>query len=272
MGKKYGQHFLYDTVILEKIVDASGVTQDDTVVEIGPGRGSLTRILLERAKRVVAVEIDPTLFVRLKEAFAGYLNLTLVNADALDFDFASLEPFKVVSNIPYGITTPLIFRLFETCRAPASQNLDSRNLDSMTLTVQKEVALRIAAPPGGKDYGALTVAVRYHSIPRLEFFIPAGAFRPPPKVDSCVVRFDVLKTPPVRVKDERMFFRLVRAVFSKRRKTLLNGLKGFSSEPAEALRAAGIDPQRRAETLDLAEFARLADAVSGLMTRHCQKC
>jgi len=255
MGKRYGQHFLYDAGILEKIVDVSGVTADDTVVEVGPGHGSLTRILLERAKRVLAVEIDPLLFARLKENFAGYLTLTLVNADALEFDFASLEPFKIVSNIPYGITTPLIFRLFEKCRT----------LASMTLTVQKEVALRIVAPPGGKDYGALTVAVRYYSIPRLEFAIPAGAFRPPPKVDSRVVRFDVLKTPMVRVKDERLFFRLVRAVFSKRRKTLLNGLKGFSPEPAQALRAADIDPQRRAETLDLVEFARLADAVYDLI-------
>ncbi|HMK55363.1 MAG TPA: 16S rRNA (adenine(1518)-N(6)/adenine(1519)-N(6))-dimethyltransferase RsmA [Dissulfurispiraceae bacterium] len=250
--KSLGQHFLFDPAIISRIVDASGVTADDTVVEIGPGPGAMTRILAFRAKRLIAIELDDELYMRLLAEFENVAKVELHHADALKFDFASIGlPFKVVANIPYYITTPLIFALMDA----------KPLLRSMTLTIQKEVAARIVAKPGSKDYGVLSLSVQYFADARLEFIVPASAFRPVPKVDSAVIRIDVLEKPAVQVSDEALFFRIVRAGFSQRRKTLANALKPLFPDIRQVIIGAEIDPVRRAETLSMEEFARLADEV-----------
>jgi 16S rRNA (adenine1518-N6/adenine1519-N6)-dimethyltransferase len=252
MAKKHlGQNFLYDSSILTRIVSAAGLSPDDTVVEIGPGPGSLTRLLAGAAKKVVAIELDQDLYARLRAEFAGYRNVELIHGDAMKFAYENVGRFKVVSNIPYYITTPIIFRLLEA----------KGNLESMTLTIQKEVAQRIAAAPGGKDYGVLSIMVQYHAKPEMQFIIPKEAFRPAPKVDSAVLYMKMLEKPSVEVEDEKMFFRVVKTAFSQRRKTLSNSLKGFGRNIKELLTAAGIDPGRRPETLSLKEFAILADSL-----------
>ncbi|MDA8431928.1 MAG: 16S rRNA (adenine(1518)-N(6)/adenine(1519)-N(6))-dimethyltransferase RsmA [Nitrospiraceae bacterium] len=252
MPKKHlGQNFLFDRAILARIVEASGVAADDTVVEIGPGPGGLTRLLAETAKKVIAIELDQGLYDRLRAELIGYRNVELVHADAMKFPYEEIGQFKVAANIPYYITTPIVFRLLEA----------KETLKTMTLTIQKEVAERIVAPPGGKDYGVLSIMVQYLARPELRFVIPREEFRPVPKVDSAVVHMTILESPAVRVADEKTFFRVVRTAFSQRRKTLSNSLKGLADDPKEALAAAGIDPQRRPETLGLEEFARLADAL-----------
>jgi len=200
---------------------------------------------------VVAIEADRRLYEKLKEELAGYGKLKLFHGDALKFDYSGLGEFKVVANIPYHITTPLLFKL-----------LEQKNLNSMTLTIQKEVAERIAAGPGSKTYGVLSIMVQYRAKPELKFIIPAGAFRPVPKVDSACIRIDVYERPPIRVKDEALFSRVVRAAFSQRRKTILNGIKPITDEPGKILEMAGIDPKRRPETLSLQEFACLAEALT----------
>lgn len=253
MTKKHlGQNFLFDPSILSNIIRSAGLSEEDTVVEIGPGPGRLTRMLAEKVKRLIAIELDPELYERLKGDFIAYNNVEIVHGDALRFPFETIGEFKVVANIPYYITTPIIFRL-----------LDAKAfLKSMTLTIQKEVAERIVARPGCKDYGVLTIMIRYFARPELKFIIPKEAFRPMPKVDSAVVHMKILEQPCVMVKDEKMFFRLVKTAFSQRRKTLSNSLKSFGGDIKDAMISAGIDPQRRPETLSLEEFARLSDSLT----------
>jgi|WetSurMetagenome_2_1015567.scaffolds.fasta_scaffold00105_14 16S rRNA (adenine1518-N6/adenine1519-N6)-dimethyltransferase len=249
--KSLGQNFLFDPSILEKIVGASGISADDTVVEIGPGPGRLTRLLAKAARRVVAIELDSRLYENLKDEMAGLENVELVCGDALKYNYETIGPFRVVSNIPYYITTPLIFKLIEA----------RSSLISMTLTIQKEVAERIVAGPGTKDYGALSLGVQYHAAPEIKFVIPAAAFRPVPKVDSAVIRMDIRKTPRVVIADEGLFFRIIRAGFSQRRKTLSNSLKPLFGDIKDILANIGIDANRRAETLSMEEFAGLAEYI-----------
>jgi 16S rRNA (adenine1518-N6/adenine1519-N6)-dimethyltransferase len=253
MAKKYlGQHFLYNISILRNIARSAQLEPDDLVVEVGPGPGSLTRMLLERVQKVIAIELDDRLSEQLRAEFAGYHHVEVIHGDALEYPYETLPEFKVVANIPYYITTPLIFRF-----------LDSRkNLKSMTLTIQKEVAERIVARPGGKDYGVLSIMVQYHATPHLEFIIPREAFRPVPKVDSAVVHIKILDAPSVSVEDEKFFFRVVKAAFSQRRKMLSNSLKGIRRDAKEWLAEAGIDPKRRPETLSIEEFANLANVTN----------
>jgi 16S rRNA (adenine1518-N6/adenine1519-N6)-dimethyltransferase len=251
MGRRLSQYFLHDPSILGKIADAAHLETGDTVVEIGPGPGGLTRILAEQAGRVVAIELDRSLHAKLAGEFAGVPNVELVRGDALRYDYSALGPFKVVANIPYHITTPIIFKLLEY----------KDNLRSMTLTVQKEVAERIAAAPGTKDYGVLSITVQYYAKAELKFVIPAGAFRPVPKVDSACIHIEVYDSPPVRAADEELFRSIVRAAFGQRRKTLHNSLKGIAPDMDEVLEAAGVSPRLRPEKLSIRDFARISDEV-----------
>ncbi len=253
MAKKHlGQNFLFDAEILGSIVSAACLSPEDTVVEIGPGPGRLTRLLADRAKKLIAIELDPDLFERLRGDFIAYANVEIMQGDALQFPFETIGPFKVVANIPYYITTPIIFRLLQA--RPL--------LQSMTLTIQKEVARRIVARPGGKDYGVLSIGTQFHAEPELTRIIPKEAFRPVPKVDSAVVHMTIRPAPAVAVSDERLFFRIVKTAFSQRRKTLANSLKSLHQDIREILVSAGIDPGRRPETLSLAEFALLTDILA----------
>ncbi len=260
--KKFGQNFLIDTHVLEKILEAAGVQDGDFVLEIGPGIGTLTQYLCERAGRVLAVEIDSNLIPILKETLAGYSNVEIVHGDILKQDIQAIadrynggRPIKVVANLPYYITTPIIMELFES-RVP---------LANVTVMVQREVAERMQAGPGTKAYGALSLAVQYYASPYLAANVPPNCFMPRPNVGSAVIRLDCLGRTPVEVKDERLMFRLIRASFNQRRKTLLNGLanggvlRAAKEEIEEGIRAAGLDPAVRGEKLGLAEFAALAD-------------
>lgn len=247
-----GQNFLYDPSILRRIIQAARLIDKDTVVEIGPGPGRLTAMLSVAAGRVIAIELDRGLYERLRAAPPGTGNVELVWGDALKFPYENIRgPFKVVSNIPYHITTPIIFRLLE----------HRDRLVSMTLTVQKEVARRVAASPGGRDYGVLSLMVQYHGRASMEFAIPRGAFRPVPKVDSACLHVEVYGRPAVDVKDEGLLFTVIRAAFSQRRKTVYNALKRAFPGVGDALKAAGIEHMRRPETLGLGEFALLADCL-----------
>lgn len=258
--KRWGQNFLINPGILEKIVAAAEISPADTVVEIGPGIGALTARLTALAGRVVAVEIDRSLVALLKERFSACPNLFLVEGDALKADFDALVraaggtlPYKVVANLPYYVTTPLLTRLLNT-------NFTVRLLVVM---VQKEVALRLVARPGTKEYGSLSVLAQYRSEAELVAVVSRGSFFPAPAVDSAVVKLRLRSAPPVAVPDEGLFFRVVRAAFGQRRKTLLNALAGAGlgrgrQEWEAVLKQAGIDPQRRGETLDLAAFAAIA--------------
>ncbi|HMK43959.1 MAG TPA: 16S rRNA (adenine(1518)-N(6)/adenine(1519)-N(6))-dimethyltransferase RsmA [Dissulfurispiraceae bacterium] len=250
--KALGQNYLFNPILLTRILDAAEITREDLIVEIGPGPGRMTESLAQRAQQVIAIELDAELYARLRQELAGYFNLELVHMDALDYPFESLPPFKVVANIPYYITTPIIFRLLEA----------RTRLRSMTLTIQKEVAERIVAPPGGKDYGVLSLAVQYRAVPSLCFTVAREEFRPVPKVDSAVLRMDMRVKPPVEVSDEKMLFRVIKTAFAQRRKTLSNALKPLVPESRDILLKAGIDPQRRAETLSIEDFARIANLLS----------
>ena len=264
--KKFGQNFLIDTHVLEKIISAAGVTKDDMVLEIGPGIGTMTQYLAEHAKRVVAVEIDSNLIPILEETLAGYDNITVINDDILKVDITALaqeynggRPIKVVANLPYYITTPIIMGLFES-NVP---------IDNITVMVQKEVADRMQVGPGSKDYGALSLAVQYYAEPYIVANVPPNCFIPRPGVGSAVIRLTRHQEPPVDVKDAKLMFRLIRASFNQRRKTLLNGLANspelsFSKEQiTSAIEKMGLPASVRGETLTLEQFAHLSNLLGG---------
>ncbi len=251
-AKKYlGQNFLFEPSILRRIVEAANINSEDTVVEIGAGHGSLTLLLSDISKRVIAIEFDTELFDILSENTRLRGNIEAVNCDALKYPFEELKHFKVVANIPYYITTPIMFRLMEA----------RKNLQSITLTLQKEVAERITAKPGKKDYGVLSLSVQYYADAEIKFIIPAGAFRPVPKVDSAVIHLQILKKPRIMVSDEKIFFRLIRAGFSQRRKTILNALKTVDADIKEILTNIGIKTNSRAETLSMEDFGRICETI-----------
>jgi len=248
MGKKLGQHFLKNRDILQKIIEVSEINYQDRVVEIGAGMGDLTELLIKTAKEVIAIEIDPSLFKILKERFAQRENLKLINQDALKFPFEEIGEFKVVANIPYYITKPIIFRLIE-----------AKNLISMTLTIQKEVAQRLVAKPGSKAYSALSIIAQYYTIAEIKFYIPPKFFSPPPAVESAVIKMDRRNAPPVELEDERLFFKIVKSAFGHRRKMISNSLKSIINQPKEFLLKIGIDPNKRAEEFKIEDFAYITN-------------
>lgn len=254
MSKKLGQNFLIDEHVVRSIVEAANISEGDAVLEIGPGIGTLTQGLAEAGANVTAVEIDRRLIEVLAKTLEGYENIKVVHGDILRIDIAKevMAPrYKVVANLPYYITTPIIMGLLEA----------HMPVDVLVTMVQKEVAQRMVAVPGTKDYGSLSVAVQYYTKPEIMFIVPPASFIPPPAVDSAVIRCTVREKPPVEV-DERVFFRVVKAAFAQRRKTLSNTLK-TTGVPAETLKVilekAGIDGTRRGETLSLEEFAAIAN-------------
>ena len=256
--KNYGQNFLIDSHVIDKVIDASEIDKDTEVLEIGPGIGTLTEYLAEAAKSVTAVEIDDKLIPILEKNLSKYDNVKIIHGDILKQNIAELfegRHFKIVANLPYYITTPIIMELLES-RVPA---------DSITVMIQKEVADRMQASPGTKDYGALSLAVQYYSEPYLAANVPPNCFMPRPNVASAVIRLRRREEPPVEVEDERLMFRLIRAAFNQRRKTLANAIKNFegmtfSREDVEnALTDAGIDTRIRGEALGLQEFAEISN-------------
>jgi 16S rRNA (adenine1518-N6/adenine1519-N6)-dimethyltransferase len=269
--KSLGQHFLYDPSILNRIIQVARLDPEDLVVEIGPGPGRMTRMLAEKAKKVIAIELDDKLYESLKKELSNYKNIELIHGDAMKYPYENLSDFKVVANIPYYITTPLIFRLLGSRKTSVTPSPTfgngqhekdytvKSNLQSMTLTVQKEVAERIVAEPGTKHYGILSIMVQFYSKPNLKFIIPKKAFKPPPKVDSSVIHFKIYEKPYIYIKDEEQFFRIVKTAFSQRRKMLSNSLKLIKQDVRDWLVKAGIDPNRRPETLSIEEFARLSN-------------
>lgn len=265
--KKFGQNFLIDEKVLTDTVKAAEITKDDFVLEIGPGIGTLTQYLAYSARKVCAVEIDRTLLPILDDTLKDFDNVTVLNEDILKTDIKALaeqenegRPIKVAANLPYYITTPIIMGLFES-GAP---------LDSITVMVQKEVAERMMTGLGSKAYGALSLAVQYYSKPRLAFNVSPASFVPQPKVASAVVCMTRHLKPPVTVTDEKFFFKVIRASFNERRKTLLNGLADFSEfhftkpEIAEAISRCGFPPAVRGEALSLSDFAALAETLYSL--------
>lgn len=249
MKRPRGQHFLFDPGILRKIVACAHISRRDTIVEVGPGLGTLTKILAEGAKKVIAIEIDKKLVARLKERMSQSLNVEVVARDALKYPYENIRgKFKVVANIPYYITTPLLFRLLEV----------RENISDMTLLLQKEVAKRIVASPGNKEYGVLSITSQLYTRPVIKFTVPKRAFSPPPEVDSAVVYFEVSPSPLFKMRDERLFLDIVRTAFSQRRKTIKNSLKSFQGI-RDALQKTGIDPGLRAENLSIEDFIRLSD-------------
>lgn len=262
--KKYGQNFLIDTHVLDKIVFAAGVTKDDLVLEIGPGIGTMTQYLCEAAREVIAVEIDKKLIPILEDTLSEYDNVTIMNEDILKVNINKLveernngKPIKIVANLPYYITTPIIMGLFEA-RVP---------IDNITVMVQKEVADRMQSGPGTKDYGALSLAVQYYAKPYIAANVPANCFMPRPNVGSAVIRLTIHPDRPVKVKDEKLMFRIIRASFNQRRKTLVNGLNNradfnLSKEDiAEAIEELGVSATIRGEALTLEQFAELTDII-----------
>ena len=263
--KKFGQNFLIDTHVLDKIIQSANITKDDMVLEIGPGIGTMTQYLAQAAGKVIAVEIDKNLIPILEDTLSGYDNVRVINEDVLKLDLKKLadeenngKPVKVVANLPYYITTPIIMGLFEK-HVP---------LLSVTVMVQKEVADRMQVGPGTKDYGALSLAVQYYAEPYIVANVPPNCFIPRPGVGSAVIRLTRFQEPPVKVKDEQLMFRLIRASFNQRRKTLQNGIANSGElsftkeEVAKALESLGISANIRGESLGLAEFAALSDILS----------
>ena len=260
--KKYGQNFLIDSHVLEKIMDAAEIGKDDCVVEIGPGIGTMTQYLAERAGEVVAVEIDKNLIPILTETLADYKNVSIINEDILKVDLNRIveeknggRPVKIVANLPYYITTPIIMGLFEN-HVPVK---------SITVMVQKEVADRMQVGPGTKDYGALSLAVQYYAKSEIVAIVPPNCFIPRPNVASAVIRLTCHEKKPVEVKDEKGMFALIRASFNQRRKTLANSLSNAQNlsltreQVTEALESMQLSPTIRGEALTLEQFAALAD-------------
>ena len=262
--KKYGQNFLIDTHVLDKIIIESEITADDCVLEIGPGIGTMTQYLAETARHVICVEIDDHLIPILKETLADYDNVTIIHGDILKTDVNDLcvtyndnKPLKVVANLPYYITTPIIMGLFES-HVP---------LSSITIMVQKEVADRMQEGPGSKDYGALSLAVQYYAKPEIVANVPPNCFMPRPNVGSAVIRLTRYEKPPVDVQDEKKMFALIRAAFNQRRKTLVNaisnaGIYGITKDDVQAaLEKLGLSSTIRGEALSLSQFAKLSDEI-----------
>lgn len=260
--KRFGQNFLIDAHVLEKIVSAAGITKDDCVLEIGPGIGTMTQYLAESAGQVIAVEIDTNLLPILTDTLKDYSNVKVINQDILKVDINEPikehnngRPIKVVANLPYYITTPIIMGLFES-NVP---------IDNITVMVQKEVADRMQVGPGSKDYGALSLAVQYYASPYIVANVPPNCFIPRPNVGSAVIRLTRYQEPPVQVKDPKLMFKLIRASFNQRRKTLQNGLNNspeisFSKEEiTKAIESLGVSSSVRGEALSLEQFAQLAN-------------
>lgn len=265
--KRFGQNFLIDTHVLEKIISASGVTKNDFVLEIGPGIGTMTQYLCESAREVLAVEIDSSLIPVLSDTLSAYDNVTIVNKDILKLDINRIvkeynqnTPIKVVANLPYYITTPIIMGLFES-HVP---------LESVTVMVQKEVAQRMQAVPGTKDYGALSLAIQYYANAVIAANVPANCFIPRPNVGSAVIKLTCHSTPPVKVDAEKFMFSVIHASFNQRRKTLQNALSnddrlGISKkEAADAIKQMGLAENTRGEVLYLKDFAKLSNILLNL--------
>ncbi|MBO5260083.1 MAG: 16S rRNA (adenine(1518)-N(6)/adenine(1519)-N(6))-dimethyltransferase RsmA [Agathobacter sp.] len=263
--KKFGQNFLIDTRILEEIIEAAQITKEDFVLEIGPGIGTMTQYLCEAAREVAAVEIDANLIPILKDTLSEYDNVEVIHQDILKVDINALaqsknqgRPIKVVANLPYYITTPIIMGLFES-HVP---------IDSITIMVQKEVADRMQEGPGSKDYGALSLAVQYYAKPEIVVNVPPSCFMPQPKVGSAVIRLTRHSEPPVQVEDEKLMFSVIRASFNQRRKTLANGLNNYpgislSKELIqESILELGVPVNIRGEALSLEQFAQLSNIIS----------
>ena len=266
--KKFGQNFLIDAHVLDKIIRAADITEDDFVVEIGPGIGTMTQYLASAAGHVVAIEVDKALIPILQDTLSGYHNVTILHNDVMKVDLEELaekmnqgRPIKIVANLPYYITTPIIMGLFEK-HVP---------LESITVMVQKEVADRMQVGPGSKDYGALSLAVQYYAEPYIVANVPANCFMPRPKVGSAVIRLTAHKKPPVEVQDEKLMFSIIRASFNQRRKTLQNGIShvaelGISKEQTvKVLEEMNLSPSIRGEAMTLSQFAEFTNRV--LMTR-----
>lgn len=268
--KKFGQNFLIDTHVLEKIIEASGITKEDFVLEVGPGIGTMTQYLCENAREVAAVEIDKNLIPILKDTLSAYKNVNIINEDILKMDISRLvqerndgKPIKVVANLPYYITTPIIMGLFES-HVP---------IESITIMVQKEVADRMQVGPGTKDYGALSLAVQYYAKPQMVAYVPPNCFMPRPRVGSAVIKLNRYTAAPVSVEDEKLMFQIIRASFNQRRKTLANGL---SNAPGirltkeiiqESIGELGQPLAVRGETLTLEQFAELSNLIGSRMNK-----
>jgi len=255
--KALGQNFLKDRNVVEDIIEGSGITENTRVLEIGPGVGSLTEAMLEKAESVTAVELDANLIPILEEEFKDRENFRLIYGDILKMDIEEImgdEEFITVANLPYYVTTPIIIKLLE----------EDSNLRSLTVMVQKEVAERLTAKPGTKDYGSLTLLTEYYTKAEIVRIVPPECFIPAPKVESAVIRLDIREVPPVTVKDRDFMMRVIKESFAMRRKTIANNLKKIAVNPENlrsALQKASIDPGRRGETLSLSEFALLSDAL-----------
>lgn len=261
-SKSLGQNFLIDGNIIDKIIEESSINKSDGIIEIGPGIGTLTQKLCETADKVVAIELDKSLLPILAETLEEYNNVEIIHNDVLKVDINQLieeklenRTVKVVANLPYYITTPIIMKLLE----------EKLQIDKIVVMVQKEVALRMKATPGNKDYGALSVAVQYYSRPEIIVDVPKNVFMPRPNVDSAVIMLEVYNEPIIKLKNEKLFFQVIKAAFGQRRKTLLNALNSGidlnKEDIEEILINTGIDPKRRGETLDINEFAKISDEI-----------
>lgn len=261
-NKGYGQNFLIDQNVVDGIIENAGVCKDDLIIEIGPGLGNLTSPLLENAGKVICIELDPKMVSILKDRFSLYENFELINDDVLKVDLNKIieenckfKSAKVVANLPYYITTPIIMKLLE----------DKLNLESITVMVQKEVAERLADKPGGKEVGAITYSINYYTNPEIIIDVPRDSFIPAPNVDSAVIKLDVLKEPKVNVLDEELFFKVIKFSFLQKRKTLINSLSNSGLLPKdfleEILNKLGIDSRVRAEQLSLEQFGQIADYI-----------
>lgn len=262
--KSLGQNFLTDETVLDDMVNGAEITEDDYVIEIGPGVGTLTKELINKARRVTSIELDSKLIPILEAELSCYDNFNLIHKDALKVDYKELigdeKNVKVVANLPYYVTTPIIANLLN----------DDLNIKSITIMIQKEVAERINGQPGTKDYGAFTLLTQYYCDAKIIRLVPPSCFIPSPKVESIVIRLDKLEKPRVKVDDEKLFFSIIKQSFNMRRKTLWNGTKNLGLDKAiqeQAFAEAGIDPGRRGETLSIQEFANLANAIKSLKSK-----